>query len=126
MILMSAGKKTYAIFLFPRLQSVKEVQGRELNELEIPEHCFAVQFFDKVTAELVIDGTVVQTSSDRINESGRSYINATILNLDEVAAQHGRDSLIFRNMEMNKWKQAVECVGGNVQSFNKDDSVVSV
>lgn len=130
MKLVNACKKTYANFLFPGSfvpeESLKEVKNRELNELSIPENCFAVEFFDSVTAEVEIDGEIFETSSRRINQSSKSYINATIMTKDDVADELGNDSTLFRNMEYNDWNEVIKCVTGNFQPFNKGDIVVNV
>ena len=129
MKMIDSSKTTYATLLFPGSfypeESVKKVKNRELGELDIPQNCFAVQFFDLVTAKFDVDGQIIETTSKRFNESDRFYINATVMNQEEVAKEHGENSTILGNMQSNRWDEVVKCVTGNFQPFEKEDSIVT-
>ncbi len=130
MKLVNTSTKTYATFFFAGSffseESRIEVDNREVESLEIPKGCFAVQFHDIKTAEIDINGTMVKAYSDPVNKSGKVYIDADVLNRAEVAEKEGENAIVVRNMEGSGWSQVVLCRTGNYQPFLEGDRVVNL
>ncbi len=123
------NQKTYVHFLSPGSffpeESEIEVTDRDVDTLEIPNGCFAFNFFDIVEVTCQDDmGKVIKTHSNPLNESSRYYVNGTIMTKEEIGTQEGFDSILFRNMESNGWEEIVKCKTGNFQPFNEGDSIV--
>jgi hypothetical protein len=117
--------KHYVEFLYPGLMfpeiEVREVETRDVNALSIPEGCFALTFFDR---------TVVEQDGERLrgtarNKSKRYYVGGQVYDLDALAAEKGRDSIIYANVAGNGYTRAIHCSTGNWQPLEDGDVVLA-
>lgn len=100
--------------------SAKPVKSRDVVLADIPEHVFAVTFYDVYTA--TIDG--IELTSKALNHSPIHYIGGQVKDLEECKLEFGENSMLVRNMEGNRWDYVIQCRTGNVQPFENADILI--
>ncbi len=79
MEILSKEVKTYVVFKpcnpFKEKDLVVEVQSREIEKLDIPENCSSCQFFDRIVIEVDFNCRLIETVSERLNESAITELN---------------------------------------------------
>ena len=98
--------KTYLELLrysvFKNTSSIQEVPNRD-KPSELPEDVFAFRFFDYETEG--INGK--QFDGNRLNVSGLTYVDGTVLSLDRVKKTIPYSRTLITNMEKNGWDYVV-------------------
>lgn len=119
-------KKTYVEFFFRGVlfdeTSVREVQSRDVEKLEVPKNAFGFQFFDVLTTTQ--EG--VELTSDRLNESPMHYYGGRIMTLEEVRAEMPDATTLISNMEGNGYDRVIRCTQGNFKPFEDGDIYVEI
>jgi hypothetical protein len=105
--------------LFPE-ETVKPVDVRDPQQQanKAPANAFSFYYYDIVRAIVYVDGERVETSSEPRNISKVHYIDAKLLNYDEVSALPGDNATLLGNMRGNGWHNVVLCRTGNFQPFD--------
>jgi hypothetical protein len=121
---------TYVEYFYPGSfypeTSAVAVTSREPERVaaEAPEAAFAFRFFDRASLTVSVGRKDVQLRSDRLNESGRYYIDAEDLTMADVAALPGDHKILLANMRSNGWEPVVRCRTGNFQPREAGDVLI--
>lgn len=114
--------KQYVTFLIPGSffpnEQTEEIFSRN-QVLDIPDNCFAYQFFDREEVEQ--DGELLV--GNKKNVSGRFYLGKT-MTAQEIEAEGGHNQILLANMKINGWDKVVKTRMGNYQPIEKDDVVL--
>jgi len=122
---------TYAEYLYPGVflpeEFSAEVPERDPQKVarEAPDGVFAFRFYDIATTTVTVGGEEIETRSERLNQSGRYYIDAEKLTAADVEALPGDHSILLSNMRGNGWDPILRCRPGNFQPLQDGDEIVS-
>ena len=94
-------------------ESARKVDVRDPQRyaVEAPLNIIAFRYYDVVVATLEIDGEVVKTKSDPCNFSEMYYIDAKLMEREEITAflsnSAGSLNFLLDNMKAHGWKSVV-------------------
>lgn len=116
--------KHYVTFLCPGAffpeESTREITVRDPNRIDVPENCFAFEFYDVSRVE---ENGEILTGMPR-NKTGRYYVDARILTQEDVEREFPDKTILLSNMRGNGWKHVVLCKTGNFQPFEQTDALI--
>jgi hypothetical protein len=116
--------KHYIMFFDPGAyvteNTAQEVKDRDPNKVNVPDSCYAFQFFDR---NEIVDGDEVLKGEPK-NYSGHYYFGK-ILTLAELKRKFPEERTWISNMECNHWDYVVHTRCGNFRTFSGLDEIVN-
>ena len=111
-------KKNFVTFYSPG-SFVSETEDREIETWDVEQACdmartikarynaipYAFQFYTKGRSDAELDSSV-------IDRSGLYYINCNKLSKEQIADEYGTSSILYRNMENNRWEYIARTIIG--------------
>jgi hypothetical protein len=129
-IVSEAQKQTFVEFFtggaFMSESSVKPVEDREVESLSIPRWAYGFQYFDVVTATVMVDGTEVKLKSERINVSPMHYVGGEVMTLKKIATTVPNSDILVANLKSHRVTRGIRTRLGNWQPFEKGDINIPV
>ena len=121
------GVKHYAEVFYPGLifagASVQKVAERTQDQIKFHEGACGFRFFDEGYVKEKVDGKFVKKPLQRINESNRTYIGE-FLNLEQIANEYGKDSILYGNVQRNGYIGAVRTLSDNCYGVLPNEKVI--
>jgi len=100
------------------------VKNRDISGIKnIPENAFSFIFFDILSIIVNEDGKDIELKSERINVSGKYYINGKVRAIEELKQFTEFETLVSN---LNNYKKAVLCRDDGWSPFEEGDSVVNI
>lgn len=116
----------YPGIIFAENDTVK-VNHRSPTEIaEKYPDSYAFQFYDINSTTVVVDGKSSTVKGYRKNISPLYYPGGKICTKIDIASEFGESSILYSNMDSNKWDTIVKTRCGNYQEFNDKCEVFNV
>lgn len=128
--LITSEIKTFVRFYYPGALFAEDetvcVDSFNPETLELPDGAYAFQSYKIETMTTVVDGVEFKKSNPPFNVSKMYYPNGSMLSLDEIGTQFGKDSIIYKNVSGNGYLYAVKTRCGNYQFFNPEKDAILI
>lgn len=95
-------------------ESIREVESRDISDLEISPNVFRFYFFDII--ETTVEGVTLK--SEKINISPDYYPNARVMTVEEVKQEVPNNEILLSNMEEEG--KVIKCQPGNFQRYDEN------
>jgi hypothetical protein len=111
---LNLSKKTYVYYICRPLidspvDTMHEVDARDPQQAiaDMPEDAIAFYYFDVISTVVEVDGRAVELKSGGLNRTKEYYVDAKLLNLEQVKALPGSHDEWLDRMKVNEWSRVI-------------------